>query len=411
MTRFIMKRNSQIVIIGAGAAGLMCAITAAKRGRKVIIIDHANKAGKKILMSGGGRCNFTNYSIEIENYLCSNPHFCKSALSRYTQWDFIALVEEYNIEYYDKGLGQLFCRKSSKEILNLLLCECERYGVEIILNESVVSISNSNELNGENDKSHGIKSRLSVQTKASLFSCESVVIATGGLSIPTMGATGFGYDIAEQFSHQLVTTRPSLSPLTFDKKWLEKTKNLPGNSVMVRVSCGNQSFLESMLFTHKGLSGPAILQISNYWKPGQALIIDLLPAEAVENWLQHSQQQRGDIQLKTLLTNKFSQAIAEFLCHELAINKKLKQLDHADREKIVGILTQMKLYPSGYEGYRVAEVTKGGVNTDEVSSKTFESKNQPGLYFIGEVLDVTGHLGGYNFQWAWSSGFAAGSYA
>ncbi len=394
-----MNQEYQVIILGAGAAGLMCSITAAKRGRKVLVIDHANKVGKKILMSGGGRCNFTNYSIEPDNYLASNPHFCKSALSRYSQWQFIELVEQYGIEYYDKGLGQLFCKNSSKQIRDLLINECQKYGVKIQLKTSVENIL---ALAG----SCGFK----LKTNLEEYHCQSLVIATGGLSIPTMGATGFGYKIAQQFDHQIIPTNPALTPLTFDKKWLAKTKDLPGNAIDIQVSCNGQSFNEAMLFTHKGLSGPAILQISSYWKPGQPIVINLLPALDVADWLQENKQSRGEIQLKTLLSSKFSQAIANYLVTLLGFNGKLKQIETNDLNKVEKQLSQWTLYPIGYEGYRVAEVTRGGIDTNDISSKTFESTKQKNLYFIGEVLDVTGHLGGYNFQWAWASGRAAGSF-
>lgn len=394
-----MNQEYQVIIIGAGAAGLMCAITAAKRGRKVLIIDHANKVGKKILMSGGGRCNFTNYSIEAENFLGSNPHFSKSALSRYNQWQFIELVEEYGIEYYDKGLGQLFCKKSSKQIRDLLVDECQKYGVKIQLKTSVENISALVESSG-----------FKLQTKLEDYHCHSLVIATGGLSIPTMGATGFGYEIAQKFGHKIIATSPGLTPLTFDKKWLAKTRDLPGNAIDIQVSCNGQSFTEAMLFTHKGLSGPAILQISSYWKPGQPIVINLLPELDVADWLQENKHSRGEIQLKTLLSTKFSQAIADFLVNLLGFNSKLKQIEIKELSKIEKQLSQWTLYPAGFEGYRVAEVTLGGIDSDDISSKTFESSKQENLYFIGEILDVTGHLGGYNFQWAWASGHAAGSF-
>jgi len=397
-----MNQEYQVLIIGAGAAGLMCAITAAKRGRRVILVDHANKVGKKILMSGGGRCNFTNYSIEPENYLCSNPHFCISALSRYTQWQFIELVESYHIEYYDKGLGQLFCKHRSKEIRDMLVSECDKHSVSIQLETQVQSI-------------HRVASgRFTVSTSTATstgqYSVDSIVIATGGLSIPSMGATAFGYDIAKQFGHTVFSIRPSLTPLTFDKKWLSKTAFLPGNSLMVEATCNGQSFRESMLFTHKGLSGPVILQISNYWQPGDRISINLLPDIPISDWLTDNKSKRPDINLKTLLSTVFSQSIAEYLCGQLDQHDKLKHLEKSDIQKISSFLTNWGLYPSGYEGYKVAEVTKGGINTDEISSKTLESKREKGLYFIGEVLDVTGHLGGYNFQWAWASGHAAGSF-
>lgn len=397
----------KVIVIGAGAAGLMCAITAAKRGRSVLVLDHSNKVGKKILMSGGGRCNFTNYSIEPENFICSNPHFCKSALSRYTQWQFIELVEKYDIGYYDKGLGQLFCTKSSKDIRNMLVAECERYGVSIQLQTKVTSILPAK--NKENT------TKLHVKTKQIDYLTQSVVIATGGLSIPTMGATGFGYEIAKQYGHNLIATRPSLTPLTFDKKWLDKTARLPGNAISVEVKCCDTfdneiSFREAMLFTHKGLSGPAILQISNYWQPGKPLFINLLPEIDTFAWISRNKTKRPEINLKTLLSSEFSQSVAEYFCELIGLNSKLKHLEHNEISGISDFLSNWEAYPAGYEGYRVAEVTFAGVDTSEISSKTFESSRQNGLFFIGEVLDVTGHLGGYNFQWAWSSGNAAGQY-
>jgi predicted Rossmann fold flavoprotein len=417
-----MNQNYQVIIIGAGAAGLMCAISAAKQGRRVLVVDHANKLGKKILMSGGGRCNFTNYSIEPENYLCDNSHFCKSALSRYTQWDFISLVESYNIDYYDKGQGQLFCKSSSKDIRDMLVAECQKYKVRIQLKTSITSIEAlpHKELIGQKSRplaqdtfeceESSVSSRFNIATQDQKYACHSLVIATGGLSIPTMGASDFGYKIAQQFGHTIKPTRPALTPLTFDPKWLQKIANLPGNSLKVTVSCQDQSFTDDMLFTHKGLSGPAILQISSYWVAGLPLHINLLPDLAAMEWLQQSKSERKEIQLKTLLAQQFSQAIAEFICNEVGFNKKLKHLEIVEINQLNEFLTNWTIYPAGYEGYRVAEVTWGGVDTATVSSKTFESALQPGLFLIGEVLDVTGHLGGYNFQWAWASGHAAGKY-
>lgn len=393
-----MSENFQVIIIGAGAAGLMCAAVAAQRGKKVIVLDHANKMAKKVLMSGGGRCNFTNYYIDPNNFISHNPHFCKSALSRYTQWDFISLVEKHNIEYYEKSLGQLFCKKSSREIRDLLLNECQSVGAKIQLKCTIESISASE------------KGGFNLTTTIGKLDCQSLVIATGGLSIPTMGATGFGYDIAKQFGHKVYPTRAGLTPLTFSTKTQTKFASLAGNSVNVEVTCNQVSFREAMLFTHKGLSGPAILQISSYWQKGDSISINLLPSQDVKEWLEVSCKQRAEITLKTLLSTQFSQSVAAFLVSELAINCKLKQLSHQQKEQVVQQLTQWTVYPSDVEGYKVAEVTLGGVDTNEISSKTFESQRQPGLYFIGEVLDVTGHLGGYNFQWAWASGYAAGSY-
>ena len=392
-----MQQKYDLVIIGAGAAGLMCAITAAKRGKNLLVIDHANKVGKKILMSGGGRCNFTNYSVEPSNYISKNAYFCKSALSRYNQWQFISLVDDYQIKYHEKISGQLFCSNSSKDIRDLLLSECQKYGARIKLKVSVTEITKSS-----------LDSPFHLNTNIGLIESNALVIATGGLSIPTMGATGFGYDIAKQFGHDIVATSPALSPLTLDKKWLKKTENLPGNSIEVEVSCNNISFKDAMLFTHKGLSGPAILQISSYWNPGDKLEINLLPGVNLDEWVYENKNARPEIQLKTLLSTRFSQSISEFICQELGFNPKLKQLDGNQILKIKSFINNWVLYPNGYQGYKVAEVTKGGISTKQISSKTFESQLQPGLFFIGEVLDVTGQLGGYNFQWAWSSGYAAG---
>ena len=393
-----MSKSYQVIIIGAGAAGLMCAATAANRGKKVLVLDHANKMAKKVLMSGGGRCNFTNLYVEPDNFLSTNEHFCKSALSRYTQWDFISLVEKHGIEYYEKTLGQLFCKISSKDIRDLLLNECQSSGADIQLKCTVEKI--------ETADAEGFK----LTTTLGEYSCDSLVIATGGLSIPTMGASNFGYRVAEQFGHNILPTRAGLTPLTFDKKMLENCKSLAGNSIQVEVNCNNASFKEAILFTHKGLSGPAILQISNYWYPGDPIHINLLPQLDISEWLESNKSERPDILVKTLLATQFSQSVAAFFTSHLALDKKLKQLDHKQIELLTDFLSNWTLYPSGVEGYRVAEVTLGGVNTDEISSKTFESSRQKGLYFIGEVLDVTGHLGGFNFQWAWASGYAAGEY-
>ncbi len=391
------KYESEVIILGAGAAGMMCAVTAARRGRKVLLLDHANKVGKKILMSGGGRCNFTNYSIEADNYLSDNPHFCISALNRYNQWQFIDWVESAGIDYYDKGQGQLFCRNSSKDIRDLLVNECRKLGVQIKLKTSIEQISLAQD-------------RFVISSSNGDYIGDSLVVATGGLSIPTMGATGLGYQIAKQFKHQVTACVPALSPLLMDKKWLHKTQKLPGNSVYSRVSCQNQSFEDYILFTHKGLSGPAILQISSYWQPGLAIEINLLPQLDVADWLNENIKQRPEIQLKTLLKTHLSQNLVEYLIDLLAFRGKLKQIEPKMLDKIHHQLTQWRVFPIDYEGYRVAEVTKGGVETRDISSKTFESSHQKGLYFIGEVLDVTGHLGGYNFQWAWASGYAAGCY-
>ena len=389
----------QVVIIGAGAAGLMCALTAAARGRQVLLLDHANKAGKKILMSGGGRCNFTNLYCEPSNFLSENPHFCKSALARYNQWDFIGLVAKHGVAYHEKKLGQLFCDNKASDILGLLLSECEEAGVELRLDISVSEISK-------------LDSSYQLQTSAGLVRCESLVIATGGLSIPTLGATGFGYQVAKQFGHTLLPTRAGLVPFTITDPQLKALcVELSGTSVEdCVVSCNGQSFKENILFTHRGLSGPAILQISSFWQPGDAISINLLPHIDLPEWLAEQQRERPNSELKTLLAELFTKKMAGLLVDNWFASKPMKQYTHAELKTIAAQLGDWQLVPAGTEGYRTAEVTLGGVDTREVSSKTMESLKSPGLYFVGEVLDVSGHLGGFNFQWAWASGYAAAHY-
>jgi predicted Rossmann fold flavoprotein len=392
--------TSQVIIIGAGAAGLMCAMSAAARGRQVLLIDHANKAGKKILMSGGGRCNFTNMYCEPVNFLSQNPHFCKSALARFTQWDFIALVAKHGVPYHEKKLGQLFCDNKSSDILGLLLDECEQVGVDLRLDTSVSEIARLDE------------GGYQLQTSLGLVRCESLVIATGGLSIPTLGATGFGYQIARQFGHSVLPTRAGLVPFTITDPQLKALcTELSGTSVEdCRVSCNGQSFVENILFTHRGLSGPAILQISSYWQAGDAISIDLLPHIDLPTWLPDQQRERPNSELKTLLAELFTKKMAGLLAEQWFVSKPMKQYTPAELKAIAERLGDWQLVPAGTEGYRTAEVTLGGVDTREVSSKTLESLKSPGLYFVGEVLDVTGHLGGFNFQWAWASGYAAAQY-
>lgn len=391
--------SPQVIIIGAGAAGLMCAMSAAARGRRVLLLDHANKAGKKILMSGGGRCNFTNLYCEPANFLSHNPHFCKSALARFTQWDFIALVAKHGVPYHEKKLGQLFCDRKSSDILGLLLEECEQAGVDLRLNTSVSEISH-----------HEGGYRL--ETSQGPAQCESLVIATGGLSIPTLGATGFGYQVARQFGHTVLPTRAGLVPFTVTDPQLKALcEALSGTSVEdCRVSCNGQSFVENILFTHRGLSGPAILQISSYWQPGDVVSIDLLPALDLPTWLAEQQRERPNSELKTLLAELFTKKMAGLLAEQWFTSKPMKQYSPGELKAIAERLGNWQLVPAGTEGYRTAEVTLGGVDTREVSSKTLESLKSPGLYFVGEVLDVSGHLGGFNFQWAWASGYAAAQY-
>ncbi|WP_079205004.1 NAD(P)/FAD-dependent oxidoreductase [Pseudomonas sp. CC6-YY-74] len=390
---------TQVVIVGAGAAGLMCALTAAGRGRRVLLLDHANKAGKKILMSGGGRCNFTNMYCEPGNFLSENPHFCKSALARYTQWDFIGLVGKHGVAYHEKKLGQLFCDHKASDILGMLLDECAQAGVELRLDTSVSEIAK-------------LEAGYQLQTSAGLVSCESLVIASGGLSIPTLGASGFGYQVARQFGHSVLATRAGLVPFTITDPQLKTLcTELSGTSVEdCLVSCNGQSFRENILFTHRGLSGPAILQISSFWQPGDTVHIDLLPHIDLPEWLAEQQRDRPNSELKTLLAELFTKKMASLLADNWFASKPMKQYTPGELKAIADKLADWQLVPAGTEGYRTAEVTLGGVDTREVSSKTMESLKSPGLYFIGEVLDVSGHLGGFNFQWAWASGYAAAQY-
>ncbi len=400
-----LPSTADVVIIGAGAAGLMCAITAGRRGRRVLVLDHANKVGKKILMSGGGRCNFTNMEVQPNNYLSANSHFCKSALSRYSQWDFIAMVAEHQIPYHEKTLGQLFCDNKASDILTMLLEECQRAGVEIRTRCSIERI-----VPERGDSS----SRFHLHTSFGEVAAQSLVVATGGLSIPTMGATGFGYQVASQFGLKLKPTRAGLVPFTLQPAELDVFSAHAGSSLEVRASCIDsqgceQSFFEQMLFTHRGLSGPAILQISSYWCPGQPVTLDLLPRINLADYLAQMQRQRPKVELKNLLGELLTKKLAQCLCDLWCQSKPVNQYSAKELNAIAEQFHRWKIIPSGTEGYRTAEVTLGGVDCDELSSKTLEAKKQSGLYFVGEVVDVTGHLGGFNFQWAWASGYAAGS--
>ena len=393
-----MVRSSDVAIIGAGAAGLMCALTAAARGRRVLLIESSNKAGKKILMSGGGRCNFTNTYTEAANFASQNPQFCKSALARYTPWDFIAMVDRHGVPYHEKKLGQLFCDNRSKDILEMLLAECRDVGVELHLNTSVHEIDKTD-------------AGYLLSTDLGPVAAESLVVATGGLSIPTLGATGFGYEIARRFGHDVLPTRAGLVPFTTSGELKELCTELTGTSVASEVSANEHSFRENILFTHRGLSGPAILQISSFWNPGDAVAIDLLPDRDALEWLQAQQSAHPDGELRTLLGGVFTKKMGSLLAADWFVSKPMKQYAPAELRDLAGKLTAWRVVPAGTEGYRTAEVTLGGVDTREVSSQTMESRRSPGLYFIGEVLDVTGHLGGFNFQWAWASGYAAAQYA
>ncbi|WP_178947494.1 NAD(P)/FAD-dependent oxidoreductase [Francisella sp. Scap27] len=390
-----MINKYDVIIIGAGAAGLICAIEAAKRNRKVLILDHANKVGKKILMSGGGRCNFTNYNIENEKYLTDNPHFIKSAMSRYTQWDFIGMVSDYAIPYHEKTLGQLFCDNKAKDIVNMLLDECSKYSAKIKLHTTV-------------DKLYKKNDSFFIHSLNDTYQCQSLVIATGGLSIPTMGATGFGYKIAKQFGLKVNPQTAGLVPFIFNDRDNKKFSSLKGISIFCNVSNHRTSFNENILFTHKGLSGPAVLQISSYWKIGESININLLPTEDIEKILIFKKNTGLKNTLKNTLSEYFPKNFIITFFEENLCNKRICDLNQEDISDVGLKIHNWKIYPQTTEGYKTAEVTLGGVSCNELSSKTMEANNENNLFFIGEVVDVTGWLGGYNFQWAWSSGWAAG---
>ena len=401
------EHHYDVIIIGAGAAGLYCAMTAGQRGRKVLVLDHANKAGKKILMSGGGRCNFTNYVVEPNHFISDNAHFCKSALSRYSNWEFIGLVAKHGIAYHEREHGQLFCDDSSKEIVAMLLAECDAAGAKVQLQTDITHIKTL----AENTAAADNQSNYVLQTSKGDYSCTSLVVATGGLSIPTLGASGFGYDLASAFGHEIHKTDASLVPFTFTDKTGDLIKSLAGISLPVVAFNERISYRLPLLFTHRGLSGPAMLQLSNYWYPGEYIHINLLPElDAAEALLAHKAAHPKQL-IRTVFTEHFPKKLLAALQTHLWEDLKTTELANIKDERLVQLgttLNDWQLKPSGTEGYRTAEVTRGGINTADVSSKTMESKLQPNLYFVGEVLDVTGWLGGYNFQWAWASGFVCG---
>ena len=395
-------KTYDVIVIGGGAAGLFCALTAGQRGRSVLVLDSSNKVGKKILMSGGGGCNFTNLDITPENYLSQNPHFCISALNRYNQWQFIDLVERHNIPYHEKSHGELFCDNSSKDILKMLLDECSAAQV-VIRTKSIISQIEPVEEGGFNLSVAGQK-----------IHCQSLVVASGGLSIPTLGASGFGYDIAEQFGLELLPRTAGLVPFTFSDWVKDISETNSGLSVDVEMSVNGISFRENLLFTHRGISGPAALQLSSYWQPGQFISVNLLPGQDALTLLLGYKQSNPKSLLRNLIAPLLSKGLTQSLQTRYwpqHAETPIAEIANATLETLADHLSNWQLKPSGTEGYRTAEVTLCGVNTDHISSKTMACKTQPDLYFIGEVLDVTGHLGGYNFQWAWASGYAAGSYA
>ena len=388
--------HADVLVVGAGAAGLMCAITAAARGRRVIVLDHANKVGKKILMSGGGRCNFTNTGTTPENFISANPHFCKSALARYTPWHFIEMVERHRIAWHEKELGQLFCDVSSKLIVKMLMDECAAAGAQVRTHCAIERVTVADD------------GTFALATSQGAFRGERLVVATGGLSIPAMGATGFGYELARQFGHDVLPTRAGLVPLTLSGKHQQRMDGLSGVAMPVTARCNGMAFSNAMLVTHRGVSGPAILQISSYWEPGDALTLDLLPGLDALQVLQQWQAERPAAELRTVLSDALPRRFAQRLCEVWLPSRPMKHYTPAQLREAAQVLSAWPLVASGTEGYRTAEVTLGGVGTADVSSSTMESRRVPGLHFIGEVLDVTGWLGGYNFQWAWASGHAAG---
>jgi predicted Rossmann fold flavoprotein len=387
--------ETDVIIIGAGAAGLMCAIASGKRGRSVVILEHNDQIAKKVRASGGGHCNFTNIHADSENYISQNPHFAKSALARFTPQDFCAWLSEHKIAFHEKKLGQLFCDKSSQDIIGFLKSECDRYRVKIVLGVKVLDVTK--------------KDLFCLETSAGRFRSQSLVVATGALSFPGLGASDFGYKLARQFGIKVHAYRPGLVPLIFSEKDQRLFKNLAGVSLEAVVSFDGTTFRENILFTHQGLSGPAILQISSYWQPGQAIHINLLPDTDIFTVLKDNQSKK--ITLKNFLINFLPSRFSQILCENILQNKPLNRYSLKELQGIAHFLGNWKIVPTGTEGYLKAEITVGGINTNELSSKTMEAKKAPGLYFIGEVVDVTGQLGGFNFQWAWSSGHAAGEYA
>lgn len=395
-----MSQSYDVIVIGAGAAGLMCAASAGYRGRSVLVLDNAKKAGRKILISGGGRCNFTNNDLSTDAFICANPHFVKSALSRYTAWNFIEMVERHGIAYHEREHGQLFCDDSAKDIVDMLHTECDWAGVKIKLRTEILSIEKMDD------------GRYHLQTSDGALNCQSLVIATGGLSMPKLGATPYGYKIAEQFGLQVNATKAGLVPFTLQQHDKDKYADLSGVSLPARITTeSGVSFKEALLFTHRGLSGPAVLQVSSYWNAGEAVSINLLPDAEITETLAAMTESSPNQALKTALSRVLPKRLVDiFYADGLLPECTLKQLQHKDINDISTLLHNWQVKPNSTEGYRTAEVTLGGVDTNELSSKTMEAKKSAGLYFIGEVMDVSGWLGGYNFQWAWSSGWSCGQF-
>ena len=393
-----MSIQYDVIIIGAGAAGMMSAIEAGKRGRKVLLVDHYKKIGEKIRISGGGRCNFTNIHTNPNKFLSQNPKFVRSALSQYTQNDFINLINKYEIKFHEKKLGQLFCDHSAQQIVEMLLKECELANVTIIKEFIIKNVTKEND-------------QYLVSTETDKYSSQSLIIATGGLSVPKIGATSFGYEIAKKFDHDIIETLPALVPLTFNEKILEMCKELTGLSVEAIVSFNKTLFQEGMLFTHRGLSGPSILQISSYWKLGDNIKVNLSPKLNIYQLLEEKRKLNPKFDILNIVSEILPKRLAQIICSENKVSGNISELSNKILKQLGENINNWLINPTGSEGYRTAEVTLGGVNTKELSSKTMMSNKHKNLFFIGEVVDVTGHLGGYNFQWAWSSGYVAGQYA
>ena len=393
-----MYEKYDVVIIGAGAAGMMSAIECGKRGRKTLLIDHSKKIGEKIRISGGGRCNFTNLNASPIKYISKNPSFIISALNQYNQEDFIDLVKKYKIKYHEKKLGQLFCDNSAQEIIDMLLNECKLANVVLKIDTKVIEVSYKDKI-------------FITQDNSKTYLSSSLIVATGGLSVPKIGASKFGYDLAKQFNLNVIDTVPALVPLTFNEKILNKCKLLAGVSANAIISLKKNLFEEGMLFTHRGLSGPSILQISSYWKEGESLNIDLCPEKNIFNFLLNKRNTSPKQSINSIINSFLAKRLATIICEENEITGNIGELSNKNIKKLSDSINNWIVEPIGTEGYKTAEVTLGGVDTNELSSKTMMSKKYPGLFFIGEVVDITGHLGGYNFQWAWSSGFVAGQYA
>ena len=407
----MLNKKFDIIVLGAGAAGLMTALTAAQRNKTVLVLEKSNKAGKKILMSGGGRSNFTNLYVEAENFLSNNPHFCKSALKRYTPDDFIAMVQKHGIDYEEKKHHQLFCINSSKDILNMLIEECTELGVEIHTDAETEKVVKINKEGAEPLYEVTSVFNSKTSTEKTALQCKSLVVATGALSIPTLGGSGFGYELAKEFKLPLVPRRASLVPFMFSDEIKGLCERLTGLSAPVDIISNGMNFSESMLFTHRGLSGPAILQISNYWNPGDEITINLLPEINASEMLLIKKIEDPRTSIKKHLNDLLPKALVlelEEMCWPDYKDHMLAEISKENIQNIGNFLNAWSLKPAATEGYRTAEVTLGGVDTDVINSKTMETKDHPGLFFVGEVLDVTGHLGGYNFQWAWTSGYSAG---